>query len=132
LEAEVKQLRAQARKGIAGDLAQNAENGVVIARVDDVVGNDLRDLALEIRNNDGISGVVLIGTPDGNSVSLVSVTRKGGSLVASDLIAGAAKIVGGGGGKGADMAMAGGRDASKIDEALAEVKRAVTAANAST
>jgi alanyl-tRNA synthetase len=131
LEGELKQLRAQARKGVAKSLVQEADNGVVIARVDDVAGNDLRDLATEIRNADGIDAVVLIGTPDGNSVSLVSVTRKGGSLVASELIAGAARIVGGGGGKGADMAMAGGRDASKIDEALADVKRAVSEATAS-
>lgn len=127
LEAELKKLRAQARKGLAQSLVNEADNRVVVARVDDVAGNDLRDLAMEIRNN-GIEAAVLIGTPDGNSVSLVSVTKKGGKLVASDLIAGAARLVGGGGGKGADMAMAGGRDASKIDEALAEVRKAVAAA----
>jgi alanyl-tRNA synthetase len=130
LEAELKQLRAQARKGMAPSLVARAENGIVVARVDNVAGNDLRDLAMEIRNNAGIDGVVLIGTPDGNSVSLVSVTQKGGPLVASELIAGAAKIAGGGGGKGADMAMAGGRDASKIDEALEDVKRVLASVSA--
>ena len=129
LEAELKQLRAQARKGKAVELVANAANGIVVARVDNVAGNDLRDLATEVRNHGSIRAVVLIGTPDGSSVSLVSVTQKGEGLVASDLIAGAARIVGGGGGKGADIAMAGGRDASKIDEALTDVKRAVAEAS---
>jgi alanyl-tRNA synthetase len=123
LEAELKKLRAEATKARAKTLVETAVDGMVITRLDGVAANDLRDLALQVRNSEGINAVVILGTPDGNSVSLVSVTRKGGSLQASDLIAGAAKIVGGGGGKGADMAMAGGRDASKIDEALADVRR---------
>lgn len=123
LEAELKKLKAEAIKARAVELSGTATNGVVVARVDGVTGNELRDLAIAVRNAPEVKAVVIIGTPDGSSVSLVSATEKGGGIQASDLIAGAAKIVGGGGGKGADMAMAGGRDASKVDDAIAEVRR---------
>jgi alanyl-tRNA synthetase len=39
-------------------------------------------------------------------------------LVASDLVAKPARMVGGGGGKGGDVAVAGGRDPDRLDEAL--------------
>jgi alanyl-tRNA synthetase len=45
--------------------------------------------------------------------------------VASDLIADAARLVGGGGGKNPEVAMAGGRDPSRLDEALDLVRRAL-------
>jgi alanyl-tRNA synthetase len=47
---------------------------------------------------------------------------EGTDLVASDLIADAARIVGGGGGRDPDLAAAGGNDPSRLDEALASVR----------
>jgi alanyl-tRNA synthetase len=131
LEAEIKALRAEARKHAGAALVSTAENGAIVVRLDDTPANELRELAMELRQHDDIVAVVLIGTPDGNSVSLVSATKKGGNIDASALIAGAAKLVGGGGGKGADMAMAGGRDPSKIDDAIAEAKRALSESTSS-
>lgn len=118
LEDEIKSLRAQARKAAGAELAGKAVNGSIVARLDGVAANDLRDLAVELRNRDGVNAVVLVGTPDGNSVSLVAATVKGGGIEAGSLIGAAAKAVGGGGGKGVDLAMAGGRNTAAIDEAL--------------
>ncbi len=118
LDAEVKSLRAQVRRAASASLIASAENGAVIARVDDTPANELREMALDLRSHDAVNVVVLIGTPDGSSVSLVAATRKGSGLDAGVLIADAARAVGGGGGKGGDLAMAGGRNASAIDEAL--------------
>jgi len=61
---------------------------------------------------------VLIGAPEGGGVALVAATEPGGSLHASELIAGAAKAVGGGGGKNPELAVAGGRNPDQIDQAL--------------
>jgi len=127
MEDQIKSLQASARKAVASSLLATAENGFVVARVDGTAPDQLRELALDLRNHSGISGAVLIGTPDGQSVSLVSATEKGGAVEAAHLIAQAAKMVGGGGGKGADFAMAGGRDVSKIDEALESARNCVPA-----
>jgi alanyl-tRNA synthetase len=48
----------------------------------------------------------------------------GSGLHASELIADAAKTVQGGAGKSADVAVAGGKDPSKLDEALQQVRAA--------
>ncbi|MDQ1373416.1 MAG: hypothetical protein QOJ09_754, partial [Actinomycetota bacterium] len=70
--------------------------------------------------------VVLIGSPDGERVALVGLTAKGASPTAPELIGPAAKAVGGGGGgKDPTQAVAGGRDVTKIDDALAAVRLAL-------
>ncbi|HEX5893541.1 MAG TPA: DHHA1 domain-containing protein, partial [Solirubrobacterales bacterium] len=51
------------------------------------------------------------------------VVEKG--LSAADVISEAAQIVGGGGGGRDNVAQAGGRDAAKLDEALAAARRAI-------
>ena len=56
-------------------------------------------------------------------VALVAATADA-DLDAAALIADAARTVGGGGGKGRDLAVAGGRDASRIDEALEQARAA--------
>jgi alanyl-tRNA synthetase len=56
--------------------------------------------------------------PEGGGVALVATVAKGSGFNASVLIAEAAKAVGGGGGKQADTAIAGGRDPSQLDRAL--------------
>jgi alanyl-tRNA synthetase len=51
-------------------------------------------------------------------VALVAAVAKDSGFNASQLIADAARAVGGGGGKSPDIAIAGGRDASQLDVAL--------------
>jgi hypothetical protein len=53
----------------------------------------------------------------------VALTAKGHAVTAPDLIAPAARKVGGGGGrKDPERATAGGKDASRLDEALDEIR----------
>ena len=128
LDDELKTLRAQLRQQAAANLVSVAENGAVVTRLDNTPANELREMALDLRSRDGINAVVLIGTPDGSSVSLVAATRKDSGLDAGALIADAARAVGGGGGKGGDLAMAGGRNAAAIDEAISLAKAALVSA----
>ena len=121
-EDELKSLRAAAARDRAGTLAGEATGGLVVARVDGLDSNALKDLAVAVRDQPGIQAVVLIGSPDGGSAALVAAVARDSGLVAHELIAGAARITGGGGGKQPDVAIAGGRDAAKIEEALAEVR----------
>ena len=123
LREELKALRKQAAGAGASSLADQAVDGIVVARVDGTSREELRDLAVAVRDRPGVRAVVLVGEPDTGGVALVAATRKGEGLDAGALIADAARAVGGGGGKDPALATAGGKDASKIDEAL-ELARA--------
>jgi alanyl-tRNA synthetase len=124
LRDELKTLRKQAAGSGAASLAATAVDGVVVARQDGMGRDDLKDLAVAVRDQAGIRGVVLIGEPDTGGVALIGATTKDSGLNASALIAEAAKATGGGGGTDPVLATAGGRDASKIDEALALARTA--------
>jgi alanyl-tRNA synthetase len=63
---------------------------------------------------------VLAGAPAGGGAALVAATDA--SVHAGELVAEAAKAIKGGGGKGADLAVAGGKDPEGVDEALAIVR----------
>ncbi|MGH9180826.1 MAG: alanine--tRNA ligase, partial [Acidimicrobiales bacterium] len=60
LEAELKSARAEAATGDARALAAGAVDGAVVARRDGLAPDQLRDLALAVRNRPGVRGVVLI------------------------------------------------------------------------
>jgi alanyl-tRNA synthetase len=113
-------LREQAR--VLADAAA-ADGGAVVARRDGLEQRQLQELALTVRSYSGIRAVVLGGSPGAGKVALVAAVAKGSDLVASDLIAEAARVVGGGGGKNPEVAMAGGRDPSRLDEALDLVRQ---------
>ena len=115
---EVKTLRARLASGRAVELAANAKSGVVVERIDGVSANDLRDLAVAVRQQNGVSAVVLCGVTDTGGVSLVSAVATGVKVGAGELIKEAAKAVGGGGGGKGDVATAGGKNPQGIDEAL--------------
>ena len=71
------------------------------------------------------SGVIVLGTVvDGRPNLLVMVTPDLTSrgLHAGELVKQAAQVTGGGGGGRPEMAQAGGRDASRLDEALRVAK----------
>jgi alanyl-tRNA synthetase len=118
LADEVKSLRAKLASGRAGELAATATDGVVLERVDGLAPNELRDLALAVRSVEAMEVVVLIGQSTTGGVSIAAATRPGLGLDAASLIRDAARAVGGGGGGKGDVATAGGKDPSGIDEAL--------------
>jgi alanyl-tRNA synthetase len=124
LRAEVKSLRSKLASSGASDLASGAVDGIVVARVDGLARDDLRSLAVAVRDQPAIRAVVLIGAPDGGGVALVSATTADGGLDAGTLIADAARTVGGGGGKHPELAVAGGKDPSRIDDALDQARAA--------
>ncbi len=117
LQDEIKMLRSQLASGRAGELAEMAENGVVISRVDGMSPGDLRDLAVAVRQKN-ISIVVLGGVTDTGGVSLVAAIASGVPGAAGDIIKDAAKAVGGGGGGKGDVATAGGKNPAALDDAL--------------
>ena len=124
-DKELNKLRQQSSESLATQLATDAENGVVVARQDSVEPDALRSLAQAVLRHDGVHAVALAGSPDGGKVALVVAT--GGEPNATDVVRALGSLIGGGGGGSAELALAGGRDVSRIEEALAEARRLLSA-----
>ena len=126
-EKELTRLRQQASEAEARMLAEQAaaDSGVVVARRDDVEPDAMRTLAQAVLRHDGVRAVVLGGSPDGAKVAIAAAT--GGSPDAAGLTRALGKIVGGGGGGSPELALAGGKDPSQIEAALAEAQRLLSA-----
>ena len=83
---------------------------------------EIDHVAIAVRDQPGIEAVVLLGAPASGGVALVAAVRKGYATPASELIGPAAKLVGGGGGKAPELAVAGGRNPEAIPDALAAAR----------
>jgi alanyl-tRNA synthetase len=114
-------------------LLEQAENigdfKLVVAELEGVDPVSLQAAAEQLLQKLGEGAVVLGSSPEAQKVSLVaafspSVNQKG--LQAGKFIGSIAKICGGGGGGRPNLAQAGGRDPSKLSEALAESKQQLT------
>jgi alanyl-tRNA synthetase len=126
----------QAQKQLLGEEAERlvAEaveaNGVKLAvsRAPLADQKALLELANRVQSKLGGDAAVALGGADGGKVALVVLVSKGAverGLSAAAVVREAAPIVGGGGGGRDDMAQAGGKDASKLDEALAAARSAL-------
>jgi alanyl-tRNA synthetase len=124
LRDEVKTLRRLAATDRSAELAGTAVNGIVVAKVDDIDREGLRDLAVAVRDVGGIRAVVLGSAPDGGGAALVSAVTDDSGLDAAALIADAAKAIKGGGGRDSRLAVAGGKDPSGLDAALDKARAA--------
>jgi alanyl-tRNA synthetase len=120
-------LRAQgARASLESVLANVRQAGAIpyiAARVEAPDAKTLNEMGDWLRDKLG-SGVVVLGAVLNDKPQLMAmVTRDliGSGYHAGNLVKALAAIVGGGGGGRPDMATAGGRDASKLDEALGQV-----------
>ncbi len=126
-EKELSRLRQQSSDAEAAALAAQAGagGGIVVARRDHVEPDALRSLAQAVLRHDGVRAVVLAGSPDGSKASIAAATA--GTPDAVQLVRALGAIVGGGGGGSAELALAGGKDPSKIEAALAEAQRLLSA-----
>jgi alanyl-tRNA synthetase len=128
LQSELKTLRRQLASAGASELAAAGVDGVVVARRDSVGRDELRDLAIAVRDQPGVRVVALGAAPEGGGAALVVAVPKSSSLHAGDLLATATKAIQGGGGKDPHLAVAGGKNGAGIDDALALVRAAIRAA----
>ena len=123
-EALQRRLSLQSADGLL-DSAQDVE-GVSVLAVRTSVSNadSLREMGDYLRDKLG-SGVVVLGSVINDRPMLVAMVTsdliEAKGLNAADIARGAARAVGGGGGGRAEVAQAGGRDAGKLDDALALV-----------
>ncbi|MFQ5881539.1 MAG: alanine--tRNA ligase [Candidatus Methylomirabilales bacterium] len=126
LEREIERLRARLAASMVDDLVKRAETvegiQIVRSRVEHFDQKGLRDLVDRIRAKLG-SGVVVLGTvTDGKVGWVAGVTTDITKWVhAGHLVRELAKVTEGDGGGRADLAEAGGKDPSKLDQALGQI-----------
>jgi alanyl-tRNA synthetase len=126
LEKQVADLKTRMARG-GGDASENVEdvNGVKLlaTRMDGLDMETLRSTVDHYKDKLG-SAVVLIGSVTEGKVLLACGVTKDlvESHKAGDIVKKAAAVCGGSGGGRPDMATAGGKDTSKINEAIASVK----------
>lgn len=128
---ELEKLKAKMAGGAADEmLSGKVEIGgvaVLAAEVKDMDGNALRTMGDQLKQKLG-SGVVVLASGKDGKVNLMAmatddVVKKG--VHAGNIIKAAAAVCGGGGGGRPNMAQAGGKDASKIADALEKAKAVV-------
>ena len=126
LEKEVAQLKGRIASAKGSDLAASAVDvaglKVLAARLDGADAKTLRDTLDQLKSKLK-SAVVVLAAVEGARVQLAAgvTADRTGSLKAGELVNHVASQVGGKGGGKADLAMAGGTDATKLDAALASV-----------
>jgi len=132
IEKELAVVRSSQALSQVGDLAKSAKiiNGIsYISSVmaDGVSGDDLRKIALDLRERQAKSVVALISANDGKPVLVVATSEEArtSGVKAGALVKIGSTVLGGGGGGKDDFAQGGGTDASKSLEALAAISNAL-------
>ena len=130
LEQARRRLAAVEREAGAASAASLADSSrevagipLAVGRIEVESGDGLRQAGDEVRRRLG-SGVIVIGTVANGRpqfLSMVTADLVDRGLHAGNLIKEVARIAGGGGGGRPEMAQAGGKDASKVSDALAAV-----------
>ena len=132
-EKQIADLRSQAALADVGALVASRQDlsgvGYIGHQADGVSGNDLRNLALEVRNRvaDTPAVVAVVGGP-AEKPSVVVVTTEGArnrGLKAGHLVRAASETLGGRGGGKDDIAQGGGTDGSRAADALKAVEAAI-------
>lgn len=123
-EKEIATLKNKMAKSIADDILDNKQVidgiNVVTCKVENMDVNSLRNLGDNLRERLG-SGIVVLACTNENKVNFVAMATKDlveKGIHAGNMIKEVAKLTGGGGGGRPDMAQAGGKDVTKVDEAL--------------
>ena len=126
-EAKIEGLNAKLAKSSEGDILNSAReiNGitVVCGRIDGATVDALRKIGDDFKAQTPC-GVIVLASSDGGKATFIAMATKEAiakGIHSGNIVREAAKIAGCGGGGRPDSAQAGGKDVSKIDNALAAV-----------
>ena len=131
-ETRIGEFEAQARSDVAGKVMEQAEdvNGktLVIYNAPGLAPDDLRALAFQIRDRVQ-SGVGVLGSNAGGKAALVGFVTEDlvtDGVSAGEIVAVAARVVGGGGSRDPQLSQAGGPNGDEIEPALETARDAAT------
>jgi alanyl-tRNA synthetase len=133
IEKELAAVRSASAMSDLSSVAAKAKviNGtsVIVAKIaDGIVVDDLRKIALDLRNRNADSVVALISVCDSKPVLVVAVSdaARAKGFKAGALVKVGSTVLGGGGGGKDDFAQGGGTAVGEIDSALSAIERALT------
>ena len=131
LQKENEKLKAQISSAQAGNILDQAEKigevSVLITEMNDLDMNDLRNMGDTLKDK-LTNGVVVLASAKEGKVNLIVTAAKEAvdkGIHCGQVISEAVKCVSGGGGGRPNMAQAGGKDPSKINEALVKAKEII-------
>ena len=134
IEKELAAVRSAQALGTVSAIAQSATKVgqvdlITAVLPDGISGDDLRTIALDLRNRFATSVIALISSAAGKSVLVVAASDSARAIGAKSgaLVKLGSAVLGGGGGGKDDFAQGGGTDATKAVEALAAITAAVAA-----
>jgi len=123
-----KQLLGDEAERLVGEATEAGGLSLVASKAPLSDQKQLLELANRVQSKLGGDSVVALGGGEGDKVALVVLVSKGAvarGLSAAEIVREAAPVVGGGGGGRDDMAQAGGKDPSKLDEALSVARASI-------
>ncbi len=129
LKAQVKELKEKRQKSAPSVHRLNAQNigevKLIIAQIENSAQGDIKELIDRAKNENDKVAILLISESSGKialAAGIKGLDSKGAKLKAGAWVKEVAQILGGGGGGRDDFATAGGKDASKIQEALQKAR----------
>ena len=133
IEKELAAVRSAAAMSNLSSLAAKAKvvNGtslIALKIADGIVVDDLRKIALDLRNRNADSVVALISVADGKPVLVCAVSdvARDKGIKAGALVKIGSTVLGGGGGGKDDFAQGGGTSASEVTNALTAIEKALS------
>jgi alanyl-tRNA synthetase len=128
LERQLKAAQQREAAGRARDLITKAEGLVLLANLGEMAGDDASALAEALKAQ--FPGVAVLAAQDQGAVVLLASVGSAaqGKVAAGKIIQSIAPLVGGKGGGRPDFARGGGKDASRIDQALSEARSLIVTA----
>ena len=133
IEKELAAVRSAAAMSDLSSLAAKAKvvNGtslIALKIADGIVVDDLRKIALDLRNRNADSVVALISVADGKPVLVCAVSdvARDKGIKAGALVKIGSTVLGGGGGGKDDFAQGGGTSASEVSNALTAIEKALS------
>jgi alanyl-tRNA synthetase len=136
VRAEIERLRKEAKRKPAAEagpefeITRQTDAGDVHVLVVEVQSGDPLDVSDRLKQQHAPAAVIVGARDDGNVQLVINVdaSLESRGVHAGNVIREAAALVGGGGGGRPTMARAGGKDAAKLPEALAEAERLILSA----
>ncbi len=134
LHIQLKSVRVKSAGSAIDKLIQKAivvnDVKVIVARVNVPNSAMMRQIGDQLRDKLK-SGIGILVSEIGEKVSILTIVTKDltGTYNAGKIVGKVAEIVGGSGGGRPDMAMAGGKDASKINEAIKKIPEIISSLN---
>ena len=121
LETQIAAMRQEELRALACTVAAQHPSRVLIERLDGLSAQELRFVALELRNRTDAEVVVLASVREAK-VALVATVADSTVLNASEVLAPLAQAVGGRVGPQRELALSGGRLVDQLDRALEELR----------